>query len=414
MVFGADKHAPALERNAEDGDTIVSAIRRGDAALASTRTGLYQGSVPEKTWRKLDAPPEMKPGGKFIQQDPASPVAGYFFWESDPGDRGKRTTRIFVSKDEGKTWTQTSAGRQFIDVYVHPDGTFYAIEYEAPKDDLGRINMEGKRSVVSSQDLGATWKDASGDMPPDTYIENFFRDPENPGAICVVGGPHTGLDSGRYTVYEAADKNYHWVAKAGSTMMEEGYKHARLEFGWASGSSEQYQTPLKRTLSNYFIPESLNREDERSFCNFAMFGSSIPAMQMAMEKTVYTFRKDSPKIIPVKIEFLAERPQAQLDDTKDGTMFWWVDMVTYGREPFGWSPPKKDVDMLKKIASRAGDSLLVKLDPRHPYEKDVDISKLHDFSKPGIYRIQLRHSDEWLAPWGGEIVSPVIDVTITE
>lgn len=414
--------APGAEA---DRTNIVSSLRRGDAIFASTQTGLYQGSVTNKTWRKLDAPAEMKPGGTFIQQDPAALIIAYYhtlkwpdIWTKIP-DNPEIPSDLFVSKDGGKTWAQTSKVSRIISVYIHPSGVFLSTQETSRPDPPVRPNTTGR--VFASNDFGATWKDVSGNLPAKIIFNRFIRDPLYPNKIAVTGYDPAVSDvllSRGPRLYEADVGVYQWTAAYSENVFGLMDKIHNLESSWQYGHGDQYDVIIQPTLANFFTPAFLDRDPD---INPENGGPFVFAFQLETEKTVYTFRKDEPKVIPVTVEFLAQHPKAKLLDKKDEAVFWRVGMVSYGSKQ-GFEPrflqfQEQTAPVAKKKAAatlRDADLMTVTPDPGHPYKRGIDLAKLHDFSKPGVYRFQLYHDDGWLAPWGGAFGSPVIDVTITE
>lgn len=57
--------------------------------------------------------------------------------------------------------------------------------------------------------------------------------------------------------------------------------------------------------------------------------------------------------------------------------------------------------------------------PSKPYERQIDLSRLFDFAKPGEYKVQLiynsgGHADDDRAVWDGSLTSPVFTIVIRE
>lgn len=53
----------------------------------------------------------------------------------------------------------------------------------------------------------------------------------------------------------------------------------------------------------------------------------------------------------------------------------------------------------------------------HPYRRSLDLSKLHDFSEPGDYRVQIVYDNVGLTlrangEWGGHFAGPVMSIRI--
>jgi hypothetical protein len=59
------------------------------------------------------------------------------------------------------------------------------------------------------------------------------------------------------------------------------------------------------------------------------------------------------------------------------------------------------------------------LSPSSPYERELDLSRLFDFAKPGEYRVKIRynsggHPRVEKGEWDGSLISPVFTVVIRE
>ncbi|HWB58703.1 MAG TPA: hypothetical protein VG733_04390 [Chthoniobacteraceae bacterium] len=394
--------------------------------MASTQTGLYQGSITEKAWHKLDALAEMEPGGMFIQQDAAAPVIAYYLpWRlytaiTDLPATPAMPSELFVSKDGGKTWAQTSKDGRLTSVYIHPTGVFLSTQETTPPPrvtKLSDLDFAQTSGVFVSKDFGATWNDVSGNLPSKTIFNRFIRDPLHPDKIAVLGygsgaqlmneTKHKGPD-----LYEADEGVYQWKEESSESVFDMMDKIHQHEAPWQYGQADQYNIIVNPDLTNFFDPAFLDRDPD---IKRELSGPYVFAFQLEMEKTVYTFRRDEPKIIPVKVEFLAQHPKGKLLDEKDEAAFWRIGMVSYGGQG-GYEPRSLQSPGRREktgVTLRGGGLETITLDPAHPYERKIDLAKLHDFSKPGVYRFQLYHTDASQVAWGGSFGSPVIDVTIT-
>ncbi|MGH8047623.1 MAG: WD40/YVTN/BNR-like repeat-containing protein [Chthoniobacterales bacterium] len=389
-------------------EKIVSAIRRENSMLASTPTGFFRASLADKIWRELDVPPAMTPGGIFIQQDAKSPLLAYYqpYRVNYPAKLGKVTESfadLFVSRDDGKTWAQTSEGRRLGNIHIHTDGIFYALE--EPK--LGSEGFNGAGgAVLRSTDDGKTWTNVTSNLPESFAPTNFVRDPLHPASLLVVG--NWGL--GHFGIFRAGADG-RWERTDEGSLSAMAWRRHALESGWQSGSSASYQTMLEPRLSNYFSQPLQNWEPDDPF----RFQPRVHALRLEMEKTAFTFRKGAPMIVPVKVIFESDDQIAKLLDCKHAAEFWRVGTVSYGKEP---GLDLQNLDATEKNppphTGFDGSPTTVKVDSAHPYARDINLADLHDFSKPGIYRVLLYHTDKWKAAWGGTLGSPVLDITITE
>ena len=430
VASGFARGAAYVPAEVADQTGVVSSLRRGDVVFVSTSQGIYTASVTEKVWHKLDVPAEMRPGGIFIQQSAAAQVIAYYHpWKlymaiTDLPATPAMPSELFISKDGGKTWRQTSKDGRLTSVYIHPSGVFLSTQETAqPPAHVNKpadIYFPQTSGVFISQDFGATWKDVTNNLPAKIIFNQFVRDPVHPDKIAVTGYDPTITDelkSRGPDIYEADPGVYQWKPVYADFLQEFTGTLDERKSPWQYGKGEQYGVVVGPTLANFFTPAFVDRE--------AGIGSSpwlppVLAFQLETEKTVYTFRKDEPKIIPVTVAFLASHPKAKLLDKKDESALWHIGMVSYGKERgfdpqtvrFGIVAPGRKES--RDAVRRDPDLITVALDPAHPYKRDIDLAKLHDFSKPGVYRFQLYHDDSALADWGGYFGTPVIDVTITE
>jgi hypothetical protein len=381
-------------------DNIRSVLQRGDKIIAATPKGIYEADVKEKKWRKLGTPPFMSPEGMLIQQGPDSPVIGYYItcnWEPPEGHFAK----FCISKDAGKTWRLTSQGMRITEFYIHPDGSLYACELTPAPDFHPAVYLDyrNRGTVLRSQDFGATWKEIKTNLPEHRSYCGLMQDPDHPGLVCVREFAWYG-NGESFPVYQADDATYQWKEVTREEKAENRAKWSPFKgisrWGYFWGG-KGYNIQIPATLSNFFTLPYMQSGN----------GLGIQAVQVETAKSVYTFRSDGPMIVPVKVVILVKQPSVKILDNKDERVFWGMNTIAGD----GRVVERPAVDT-EGPASAIPD-VPVDLDAAHPYAREIDISKLGDFSVPGKYQIQLYHHTHPVRDDGGTFGGQVIDVTIT-
>jgi hypothetical protein len=392
----------------KDADVAIdSAVVDGDTVLASTAAGLFRASAKDKIWHRMEAAKALPPGGIFIRRGDSGFLDYYKPWSAVAGGGGDAA--LFASRDMGATWKQLPlpSGHRFTEFYTDAGGTFYACEPA-----LAAGTNQGR--VCVSNDGGSAWTDITANLPAGCDFYGFFRAGDNQGPLCVQGRVNVTMQPVAFQL--EADGQWKERKIGDLPHLPEGE-----DFGGFTGSRNcPYSFYIPATLANFFaLPFLKSGNDLRVY-----------AAQIVTTQSSYTFRKDGPKVIPVKVALLWNHPQGRFYDTKDETVFWgWAPVVpplAKGFEPrvmaLGTppgqpgaqtaSPPDHD----KKAAAYLADPDLksIDLDPEHPYGRDIDLAKMGDWSKPGSYKLQLYHEDATLERWGCAFGSQVIEVTITE
>jgi hypothetical protein len=112
---------------------------------------------------------------------------------------------LYVSRDGGKTWRLLERRFEFMKLIVHPDtGHLFAIigyHWLAtdPKD--GTLQSYSSNKIMTSTD-GRRWKDITGGQGYITDLVDIFKDPNNPGRVCLYSGV------GRLHIFQAKDERY--------------------------------------------------------------------------------------------------------------------------------------------------------------------------------------------------------------
>lgn len=230
---------PSKSAKQEDSNIILSVLQHGDTLFACTPNSFYDGSVKDKTWQQMQTPTEMSPRGTFVQQSMDSPLLAYFtgIYALAP----KNAPTLFISKDAGKTWSPVFTERRFTDVFIHPNGSIYAIEE----------TQNRGHHLLFSRDLGATWKVISPDFTSNFWVGGLFQDPDHPDLACF--GAESMMPSGRPFVYQADDASYQWKR------IEATQFHSNLWMGVnRRTSSIRADIPGRKspTITNYFETHS--------------------------------------------------------------------------------------------------------------------------------------------------------------
>lgn len=187
---------------------------------------------------------------------------------------------------------------------------------------------------------------------------------------------------------------------------------------------------LHATLLNYFAHD---------------FGKSVtlPGFDIAPQKRAYEFSKAQAKVIQVSIPFLTEphvmkalekewqdsgwkrSTKIILVDQKDGLGLWGLKAVspdgkrTYIQPSVSRSVyESKDRETIKQQLRETGGFQAHEIPYGEPYKRLIDLSKLYDFSGPGVYKVQLVYESSWIVEpdldgWPGSFTSQVFTVTIT-
>lgn len=429
-------------------DMLGGVLRRGDTLITYTSSGFYQGSMQQKSWKKMDTPKWMLPQlfrGILCQQGPDSPLLAFFRPYQSRSPVPADFPTLTISKDLGKTWQVVVKGRVFSQFLLDDKGSFFAVESTGkspPRDehwyiwnsaieksdhdqekDSAPAPQEPVNRLLWSQDMGATWKDITSNLPADRAITSLLRDPDHPGQVCVTidyPRPH-GLG---IKIFQAGDTTYHWqengdlghfIHPPPPKFWEENGHGVSGCIGYA------YCAQVYPTLSNFFTPPMLKSG-----------GEAFDAFQMEMGKPAYTFRAHGPKIITARLVYFSNwwPWPVKVLDLPDETVFWGIKVVALNGakdverglricdeidDEEGLPETRPTRSQQRKIDACMHNPRLVtaKISPGHPYQREIDLSAFCDLSKPGNYKVQLSHDDIPVMLVGADVVGPMIDVTIT-
>jgi len=406
---------------------IAYLLDRGDSLLASTSDGIYRASLDTKTWKKLPTPSSMPPCGRLVQQDAKSPLLLYFAPMPYFGSLVIKKLHsdwepcLFFSKDAGQTWDKLAAGWSFENAFIHPNGSIFAsVERHTPTLPAGETEVNGPawttingekqyiyERIVVSRDQGRTWTEISKNTPAAFGFYGFFQDPDHPDLVCFQGAGKSHLT--RSVVFQADNDTFDWKMTPASD--------------WKGGvltDGPRFEPFVSGALMNMRIHAMLSNFFTFPFSRAGEYGPELPIVRAATAKPAYTFRAHEPMKIPIKVDFRIAHPAIKILDTSDETAFWGVKVAPAGGRGkvveervsellFGWP------DLAERTRRYFRDPNLstITVDENHPYERTVDLSKFHDFSHPGTYRVMVYHDDQPLVKWGGGFGSDAFEVTVT-
>lgn len=417
LLFATD--APSEKIN----DTqILSALQRGDTLIAATQKGIFEADLKQKTWRALGAPVDFPTGGLLLQQSADSAVIYYFrgwswYPEATRYAKGETPAFLAISKDAGRTWKNIRLNDRHITHFCPgQNGTLFAIESSKTRPPHS-LRTEGTL-LLASQDEGLTWKDISGNFQDD--FEYLGKSSSQSGKILVMAHAGIGFVDG----FLVDEKTCEVQASEHAVFF---YEHGDASSGLHTGSLA-YGDGIHATIANFFRYPFFQSGN----------GLTVDVVQVQTEKSAYTFRRDGPKIIHVKVVMLEDRPAAKFADFEDERLFWGLHMVMGEGTDDVQFPPLTFLKLGLGKTFKSGQTFdepknaynplmddtgmkTVILDIRHPYERDIDLAKFFDFAetrapnfiKIPTYKIQLFHSDAGVIRHGGAFNSPAIDVTIT-
>ena len=302
-----------------------------------------------------------------------------------------------------------------------PGGDLFAV--------TGADGMNFGDRVLRSPDLGKTWRDITG-----TASGQFLSlgpDPDHPGLIRIHAW---GL---RTYMLVADDENYQWKAIREPSGAP-GRRPSDAFFSRDSSSTNEYYM-YQATLANYF------RYD---------FGdqTKVQALEVVPRETRFEFARGARVVVPIRVVFHCDT---------DAALAYWRKIAAEGRADPKPSPPivkfadqpgetafwgirVESADVQVERFPPGGDTVTVTvatigegqavtntqqppavkyrvfgLSPSSPYEREIDLGRFSDFSRPGEYRIQIiydsgGHPEREKGEWDGGFTSPVFTVVIRE
>jgi len=390
--------------DAEQQASFFTVARVGDYIVAANSNGLFRTKSSTKNWERVQSPEQTPPHGQFSVS--SANTNSVFLCAGGA---------IYASRDSGATWKLVSKARNFHCVYENQDGKIYAIVEEL-KTDASKSNGPPNKgylrwSIVVSDNEGRTWEDITSNIGVGVMLIDIFPDPASSKRVCLLGN---GI---RSYVLQATDDHYtkwntvrQWDWGRGKETDE-----AFLREGYSS--STVYYI-LKANLANYFDYPFGNSPD-------------LPAFEIQLQTNHFEFQLHSDIQISVSITFLPAGETVKLADVRDGEEFWRVNCINPSGERITGSGKTdkvgeaKNFEALKQSYRKLPDFRAVDVSLGHPYNRDLSLSKLVDFSRPGTYRVCVSYdSSAWgwdqdssghgtrTDVWGGHFSSPVFTVTI--
>jgi hypothetical protein len=418
--------AVAAEPTPDEANTPLTAVSmRESYVFASTPDGLFRAPLATKRWERLKIPPEMPLNGIFALQPGRSPLVIYVAHRlrSGPRPRPGSSHGLYLSRDDGLTW-QLLAGRDdFGATLLLPDGVLFAV--------AGVNSLGESEYVLRSADLGKTWRDITGNEH--SMFSYLDPDPVHSGLVRIHGWDDRGG-----IMLVADDENYRW-----RRVRKETYTDGRRlggEFFDRGSSSTNGFYLFRATLSNYFRYDFGNQKH-------------IQALEVVPDKMRFEFARSAPVVVPVRVVFhydpeieSADRRKAKSEghplpkptppaerfaDQPGGTDFWGLRVESrFGRSE---KYPVTIYEVVKRTVTKtakgesvsqtsrpvAGNCQSFDLSPSRPYEREIDLGRLANFSRPGEYRVQLiydrvRRPEGERSVWNGVFTSPVFTINIRE
>jgi hypothetical protein len=268
--------------------------------------------------------------------------------------------------------------------------------------------------------MGRSWRDITGKTG---YVGAIFPDPDHPGQICLR------VES---RVLQADDEQYHWKSMHRREWHPEHAQTTR--FFSRSFSTQTSLYVLQATLNNYFHYEFANR-------------ASIPALDLKTDASRISVTQGQPVLVPITIRFLQdlrvyhwlwEQRSPSFEDSPEPTLktvklldspssndLWGIRIDFDGQRTAKQSRSSELVDNSKDRDATQQQILEsatwndITLSATTPYRRRLDLSRLHDFSRPGTYTVQLTYDNYGVAErskgyWVGSFSSPVFEVVVGE
>lgn len=393
---------------------LISLHIAGSQVFASNTIGIFRAELETRQWQKLNLPDDIPLGGRFGDVPEGSGMLLYLASrEFSPSD-SEGTCGLYLSPDAGATWSLISSESNYSAALLLPNGYLFAVK---------RLKSTSRtRSTVHvSQDLGRTWRDITGKSGNVTAI---FPDPDHPSQICL------GASSVRAYVLHADDEQYDWTW---TRAWEWHPEYAQTTRFFSRGlHSQTLLYILQATLNNYFHYGF----DDR-VC--------IDALDLAADRPRISVGQGQPVLVPVTIRFLEDlrvkrwhredqtfpnSPEVTsttvtLLDSPTSSDLWGIRVDFRGErtaksanatELFDNS---RDRDATRRQILDSATWNEISLTASTPYRRELDLNRLHDFSKPGTYTVQLSYDNSGVADrnkghWIGGFSSPVFEVEITE
>jgi len=326
LVFAVGPGAIAEEVVPPEKAHLRSVLVRKNYVFASNIHGLFRASKSDKKWVALPIPSSMPPKGYFAKQPcgvtPIFYYAGNWMAWNMP-DAEKKVFGLYVSQDNGQHWQLVSKDYDFRKMFLHPDGTLYAIVAmekkigpEKAKKTAGvwlsdQADEEGNKTIsfnriLMSIDSGRSWRDISSGIGRGFTLASIFQDPDHPELVCLNGGDI------RAYVLQATDKNYKWQ----TTRHWDWWKTRETEEEFFRGaySSGDGRYLHFATLSNYFDYPFDSR-------------TTIRGLRITTDWESYTFTDSNEVAVRVEVSYIREESQVKFLDLDNQLDFWGMKRI---------------------------------------------------------------------------------------
>ena len=243
--------------------------------FAANRAGVFRATLATKRWVKLTTPPEMPPGGMFAREPEDSSQVYYISSRQLQGWRppvGPEKFGLYLSRDDGSTWTRVSDVDDYGPVLLLPNGTLFAVTNPSSSNAPARVHR--------STDQGKTWKDITGKSFG--MISGLFPDPDHPGQVCL------NVSGMRAIVQQADDENYQWRISG---------VRDRQAGPWSG--TEEFPRDYATFTTLYMLHASLSIYFDHDFENRV----SLPAFDIQLRDGPYEFRRGERVEVPIRVVF---------------------------------------------------------------------------------------------------------------
>ncbi len=381
---------------------------------AATAGAIYRASPKEKKWERLASPRWLPHMVRFAKQPRSASLVYCYFpapstGECDAFPTARKKLGVYRFDLQGKNWELVSSQYAFADVYVRDDKVLFAL-VDAPVALSGAKEPVLIRHIATSTDSGADWRDLSADWKAwNPFPTEIFPDPDHKDLVCLKCYHHQGN-----FVLQASDQGYKWKVVG---IEDWQAKHPSDDDFFPKEYWGSAGIMYRATLSNYFGYPFGNRAE-------------VPSIQISVGGPKHLKRHEA-AVVTVETTFLCEGAEVTLVDSERGHLAWGlhrilpdgsreiVEVAIDGAKQ--WTQPdgtRYIVPPEKAVRPGPAELRLHKLGHRQSYKRQLDLSSMCDFSKPGTYRVQLFYRDGWIADpkkgeWAGGVTSPVFEVTIS-
>jgi hypothetical protein len=402
---------------------LTSLSRRENFVFASTPDGLFRASLKSKKWERLKTPPGMPPNGTFAGQPGKQPQLFYVTLRSQINRQPHPCERygLYLTTDNGENWELVSERDDFGATLLLPGGALFAV--------TGNDGFNRGSQLLRSTDLGKTWRDITGTA--NGQFMGLEPDPDHPGLVRI----HAWAI--RSYTFVADDGTCQWKSTSGEGPVSRKGPGDKF-FARDSSSTNRFYL-YDATLANYFGYDFGNQ-------------NSVQALEVVPLKTRFEFARGARVVVPIRVVFhydpdtmWPERKKAVAEghplpkptdltekfaDQPGGIDFWGLRVESRGEQTVKYPPGRRSVTHTVgttvdgKFTSTTYQAPAVKyqvfnLSPALPYEREIDLGRLFDFSKPGEYRVQLiynsgGHPEGKNEVWDGDFTSPVFTIVIRE